>query len=262
MSRRRIRLDLAYDGTAFNGWQVQKKGRTVQGLIEEALERIHSHPVRLTGSGRTDSGVHARFQPAHFDTDKLNIEPQKFSIALNSMLPGDVRVIRSYETAPDFHARFQAVERGYRYYILPGRNALPFHRDFCWETRRNHRLDLLNRYAGRLLGQHDFSAFAAAGDASPSKVRIITSASFIPEGDMIVFQLSGNAFLWKMVRSLTGTLLELEKAEAHESRISEILESRDRSQGGTTAPARGLFLDFVRYPGEPGGTGFEYEELK
>lgn len=260
MSRRRIRIDLAYDGTDFFGWQVQSHGRTVQGELEKALGKIEGAEVRVIGSGRTDSGVHACFQVAHFDTEKDSIEPSRFATALNSILLKDIRILVTKEVAEDFHARFSAVERGYCYYFSQNSCMLPFYRDFCWDLRRPLNVELLNRYASKLIGLHDFTTFSAAGDASPTKERIITSASFVPRGDFLVFKLSGNAFLWKMVRSITGTMIGLEVKGAGEGVFEEILKAKERSLVGTTAPARGLFLDYVRYPGDPGGTGFEYPE--
>ena len=259
MVKTRIRLNLAYDGTNFNGWQIQNDARTVQGEIQKALEKIHKQPTKIIGSGRTDSGVHARFQVAHFDTSVLSIPPAKYKMAINSYLPKDIRIIDSIQVEHDFHARFNAIERGYRYYILPQKGALPFNRDYCIETFKSHNLQLLNRYASYIVGEHDFSTFTSSGDVSKTKVRIITSASFTYEGEYLVFSISGNAFLWKMVRSIIGTILELEKQNSKPIEMKELLLQKNRKNVGTTAPARALFLDYVRYPNESGGTSFDYE---
>ncbi len=258
MLNRRIRIDIAYDGSFFVGWQIQKEGESVQSVLELALEQLLGEKSMVTGAGRTDSGVHAKCTVAHFDVLNSTIPSEKFSIALNSILPKSIRILRSTEVSSDFHARYSAVERGYKYYLSQANPTLPFDINYCWDIRRNLNINLLNRYASKLVGEHDFTTFSSAGDKSPSKVRIITAASFYPEGDKIVFQISGNGFLWKMVRSIVGTLIESEKARLPLNDFINILKRKDRKLAGSTAPAKGLFLDFVRYPGDPGGTGFEY----
>lgn len=245
--KRNIKLTVSYDGTDFNGWQVQTSGRTVQGEIEKALCRIHGEHIRLTGSGRTDSGVHAKGQIANFYTEKDNIPCDKFTAALNSMLPRDVRVLKSEEKSEDFHSRFDAKIRIYRYYIMPVVTCEPWHERYCWRTRHVPEIGRLNRIAAPLTGIHDFTSFAAAGDPSKSKVRNLFAASFTVEGPFIVFKIAGNAFLWRMVRSIVGTIMQLEEGGAGADEMRRILESCSRSEAGTTAPARGLFLDRILY---------------
>ena len=245
--KRNIRLRISYDGTDFNGWQVQASGRTVQGEIEKALAVIHGEPVRLTGSGRTDSGVHARGQVANFYTEKDNIPAEKFTAALNSMIPKDLRIIESTEAGPEFHSRFDAKMRVYRYYIKTGGICPPWHERFCWRIRHVPELGRLNRLASQLVGVHDFSTFTAAGDPSESKTRELAASAFTVEGEFLVYKIAGNAFLWRMVRSIVGTIMQLEEEGADARRMKHILDSADRSLAGTTAPARGLFLDRVLY---------------
>ncbi len=244
---RRIRLVVAYDGTDFCGWQVQKADRSVQQELQKALEQIHRHPVKVTGAGRTDSGVHAVGQTAHFDTDLLTIPPEKFVPALNSLLPQDVRIRESCEAGKAFHARRDALSREYRYYITARERCSPALSLFSLSVPALPDIRLLNHYARAIVGIHDFTAFSAAGDQSVSKIRAVIAASFYPEGRRIVFRIIGNAFLWRMVRSLIGTMLALESRKAEESAMREILLSGDRLQVGTTAPAKGLFLYKVRY---------------
>lgn len=244
---RNIKLTVSYDGTDFCGWQIQKNGRTVQGDIEAALKKIHGKETRLTGSGRTDSGVHANGQVANFYTENGNIPAEKFQTALNSLLSKDVRILHSCETDEEFHSRFNAKIRIYRYYIQAGGICEPRNSRYCWRIRDLPDIVRLNRIAATLLGVHDFTTFAAAGDPSNSKVRELYSASFTVEGRFLVFKIAGNAFLWKMVRSITGTVLQLEAAGGSYGKMKDILNSMDREQAGVTAPARGLFLDRVLY---------------
>lgn len=246
---RRIALRLAYDGTAYAGWQIQAAETSVQGTLEAALARIHERRVVLTGAGRTDSGVHARGQAAHFDTDMAGIPGRKFALALNRYLPGDIRVMSSREVPEDFHARFDAYRREYRYYLLPGRIVDPFQRPYCWARWDLPSPVTLNRYAARIVGTRDFSSFAAERDPSDSKVRRVESAAFYPAGPYTVFRIAGNAFLWKMVRTAVGTIVEQAAAGADPLRIEEILAARNRNAAGATAPARGLFLHGVWYHG-------------
>ncbi len=246
MGERKICLTAAFDGSDFQGWQVQDTGRTIQGVIERALEVMHHHPVRLTGAGRTDSGVHARGQTAHFTTDISSITPERFIPALNGLLPRDVRITDSIEVPSSFHARFDAVSREYRYITRYG-TADPTAGRGCLQLRTIPDVGLLNRFARAVVGTHDFTAFSSAGDTSATRVRRVIDASWYACGTEIVFEIRGNAFLWKMVRSLVGTMLELERDSAPVSVMKEILESRDRSRAGTTAPPEGLHLWRVAY---------------
>ena len=243
---RNIKLIIAYDGTDFCGWQVQNKGRTVQGEIESALKRIHSKDIRLTASGRTDSGVHANGQVANFYTGS-GIPAEKFTYAINSLLPQDVRIMESTEADEKFHSRFDAKIRVYRYYIKTGGSCLPQYSRYCWKIRETPELRLLNRIVSPLTGIHDFTTFTAVGDPSNSRVRQLYSASFTAENGFLVFKIAGNAFLWRMVRSIVGTVFDLAREGAGAEEMRRILESMDRERAGTTAPSRGLFLDRVIY---------------
>jgi tRNA pseudouridine38-40 synthase len=247
LSVRNIRLTLAYDGTDFSGWQVQNNARTVQGVIEEALQRMHRHPVRIQGAGRTDSGVHATGQVASFRTDLGSIAGTQWQVALNSYLPADVRVLASAEEAMTFNAKSSALGRLYAYYLFPGAAAPPHLRRYCWRIGRMPRVDLLNRLAAVFVGTHDFTTFAAAGDSSKSKVRRVHCSAFYPEGRMLVYRVEASSFVWKMVRSLVGTMLEYEAAGRSPGQLAEALASRRREQAGSSAPAWGLFLERVLY---------------
>jgi tRNA pseudouridine38-40 synthase len=247
---RNIRLKLAYDGTDFAGWQVQSRDRTVQGVMEEALARMHGHPVRLRGAGRTDSGVHATGQVASFQSDLDSIVGERWALALNSYLPHDVRVLESREVDDGFRAKESARLRVYAYYLLPAEIGPPHLRRFCWKIARRPDVASLNRLASVFLGEHDFTTFAAAGDPSRSKVRRVVSSCFYPEAPFLVYRVAASSFVWRMVRSMVGTMLEYECAGRAAAELAQALAACDRSLAGSSAPARGLFLERVVYDGE------------
>lgn len=247
---RNIRLTLAYDGTEFCGWQVQNNARTVQGEIEQALQRMHQHPVRIQGAGRTDSGVHACGQVGNFHSDLDSIPAERWHIALNSYLPPDVRALDSLEVDSAFNAKSSARQRVYRYYLYTGEVGPPHFRLYCWKLRRRPDLRQLNALASVFVGEHDFTTFAASGDASRSKVRRVDTAVFFPEGPFLCFKVAASSFVWKMVRSLLGTVLEYEYNSMSAEQLAEALAAKDRSRAGMSAPARGLFLERVVYDGD------------
>jgi len=251
MESRNIKLLLAYDGTDFCGWQRQsEENRTVQGVLEQALEKMHGFHVGLTGSGRTDTGVHAIGQVANFFTGIDSIPCDRFVPALNSLLPQDARILESREEKKEFHARFSACARTYRYHFIC-RDLLPHERNYNLNLRRFPRLELLNAYGRLLLGETDCSIFAGAGDASletgKSRSRYIYRAHFYTEGDRLVFEICANAFLRNMVRSIAGTFLHYEEKDTPPEKLREIIVSKERSLSGPTLPPQGLFLWKVDY---------------
>jgi tRNA pseudouridine38-40 synthase len=246
MEARNIKLLIAYDGTDFCGWQRQENGRTVQGVIEDALFKMHGHYVNLTGSGRTDSGVHAAGQAANFYTTIDSIAPRSFVPALNSLLPGDARILEADEVSGDFHARFSACARTYRYQFLC-RPALPHESRYNLQLRRFPRIDVLNAYGRLLWGETDCSIFAGAGDTSKSKRRYIYNCQFYIEKDVLVFEIRANAFLRNMVRSVAGTFLHYEEKDTPPEKLREIIASGERGLAGPTLPPQGLFLWRVDY---------------
>lgn len=254
---RNILLTISYDGTDFCGWQRQDKAdkgkpvRTVQGEIEKALEKIHKAHVNLTGSGRTDSGVHAFAQAANFFSSIDSIPEEKFSVALNSLLPSDIRIMSSKEVSKDFSARFSATSRTYRYFFHTG-NPLASEMRFVWPIYRKPNLDVLNKMASFLKGEVDCASFAAAGDKSLSTCRYIDGARFYfdeKNPEILVFEITANAFLWKMVRTLAGSFLFFEKSGKSPEYFKEVLDAKDRSKAGPTAPANGLFLYKISFDG-------------
>jgi tRNA pseudouridine38-40 synthase len=243
-----VRLTLAYDGTDFHGWQRQRSERTVQAVVEDALARMLGEPVRLHGAGRTDSGVHALGQVANFTTDVDSIPADRWVAAINSYLPRDVQVVSGGIAPADFDSRRSAIARGYHYNLLAGSVPYPHLRRYSYAVRRRLDLVRLNRAAASLLGEHDFAVFAAAGHSSESTVRRVIAASFFPHPPYVVFRIVATSFLWRMVRSIVGTLLQIAENEAPPADIADLITSRQRDLAGQTAPARGLFLERVWYP--------------
>ncbi len=249
---RTIKLLISYDGSDFSGWQRQEGSRSVQGDLEKALQKIHKHPVSLHGSGRTDAGVHASGQVAHFVSDIASMDACRFVPALNALLPQDVRVLDASEAPEGFHARYDAKSRLYRYFIVVNRPAAAHELRYAWQIWHEVDLDRLNELASCLKGEMDCSLFACARDQSRSRRRYIHHSRFVQEGRQLVYEIEANAFLLRMVRSVVGTLIHAAyQGETRESFASRIA-SCDRKRAGPTAPAKGLFLWHISYYGEGG----------
>ncbi len=244
---RNIRLLIAYDGTDFHGWQRQAKQRSVQGDLEAALAKIHKHELCLIGSGRTDSGVHASGQVAHFYTDIASMPESSFVPALNTILRRDVRVLAASRASDDFHSRFDAKSRTYRYSLICGRSALPGELRYAWQLWRRPRLSRLNALASVLLGERDCSLFAVPSDPSESRQRLITLSRFHVEGATLIYEIRANAFLWKMVRSIVGTLLRCEELDLSPDAFAALVKSGERAKAGPTAPPQGLSLHYIDF---------------
>jgi len=223
----------------------------VQGVIEAALAKMHGRFVPLFAAGRTDAGVHARGQVANFYTDIRSIEASRFVPALNKLIPRSVRVLESVEAAFDFHSRFDARLRRYRYFIATGRRVDPFRLRYAHQLNRVPELSVLNRLASALLGERDFSALSSARDPSLSKKRLVLESSFRWEDGLLVYEIAANAFMLRMVRSIVGSLLEWEAVASGPELLAEALRTGDRGLAGATAPARGLFFWNAEYWPEP-----------
>ncbi len=253
---RNILLTVSYDGTDFCGWQRQdfsdkgKSVRTVQAEIETALEKLHKQPVKLYGSGRTDSGVHAFAQAANFFSPIDSIPVEKYVPAINAFLPSDIRINNAQEVEEGFNARFSATSRTYRYFIDTTVSPFASEMRYVWPIHHNPDINVLNEMASYLKGEIDCATFAAAGDASQSTFRYIEDAHFYRDGTRIVFEITANAFLWKMVRSLTGSLIFFEKQGKTPQYFEEVLKSCDRKKAGPTAPPTGLFLYKICFDGQ------------
>ena len=245
----RYKLIISYDGTDYSGWQVQANGKAIQPLIQKALETALRHPIDLTGSGRTDAGVHALGQTAHFDTSS-EIAPHRLLLSLNALLPKDIR-IRSVDPVPaEFHARYAATSKVYHYHLQVDRIADPFSRLYRHHIPPSD-LDRLKRAIPHFLGERDFKSFAnesSRGSASRDSIRTLQRLDFIeqPGGARLEFEADG--FLYKMVRNITGTLLDIAAGRIELSDLPAIFESKDRRSAGSSAPPHGLFLIEVKYP--------------
>ena len=244
---RRIRCVVEYDGTAYVGWQTQPNGISVQETVEKALEKVTGDPVRIHGSGRTDSGVHARAQVFHFDTG-VRMPASKFAIASNMFLPADIRILWSEEAPEDFHARFSAKEKTYRYTVQTGPHARVATRNTACHVHVPLDDAAMREAAALISGTHDFAAFKSAGVRTKTTVRTIFSSVWTRDGEYLYYDVTGNGFLYNMVRILTGTMLEIGKGLRPVSSVAAALESGRREDAGATAPAHGLTLMRVRYP--------------
>jgi tRNA pseudouridine38-40 synthase len=245
---RHIRLVVEYDGTTLCGWQRQTNGPTVQGHLEEALARLLVHEVAVVGASRTDAGVHARGQVASFRTERA-IPLHGIRRGLNSLLPSMIAIREATEVADDFHPRFSATGKHYRYTILARPERSPRWRDRAWHVAEPLDLAAMQAAAEHLLGEHDFAAFRAAGCTARTTRRRIDDITIERDGELVGVDVRGNAFLRNMVRIVVGTLVEVGLGRREPAQVAEILASLDRTQAGITAPAHGLELVEVRYDG-------------
>ena len=244
---RRIRTILSYDGTDYVGWQTQNNGVAVQEVVEKAILEVTGQSVSLQGSGRTDSGVHARAQVAHFDTG-VRMAADKFAIALNTHLPADIRVLYSEEVSPDFHARFSAKEKQYRYFVQTGPHADVFARKYSLHAYMPLDVDRMNQAAALVVGTHDFSAFMSTGREVESAVRTVSLSRWEKQGKFLIYTVQGNGFLYNMVRILVGTMVGMGSGRIPADSMEKALSSLSRKDAGPTAPPHGLVLWRVKYP--------------
>jgi len=245
----RIALGLEYDGTAYNGWQRQRTGAGIQACVEEALAKVADENIEMICAGRTDTGVHALGQVVHFDTSSER-DSRGWLLGANSNLPDDVCVVWACPVDDSFHARFTATSRSYRYHILNRleRSALQRHR--AWWVYDPLDAGRMHAAAQALVGKHDFSAYRAAGCQASTPNREITAISVEREGNWITLDVTANAFLQRMVRNITGTLVAIGRGDESADWAEKVLVGRDRKQGGAAAPAHGLTLVRVDYPDE------------
>ena len=248
--KKRIALLIQYDGSEFNGWQVQTGGRTVQGEIENALKILSKQGIRITASGRTDTGVHALGQVAHFDLEKKiegSKELQKLCSSLNGILDSDVSVINAFLVPDDFHARFNAYRREYIYLIYNHPMRSPFMRQRAMWVREKLDLEYLRKASGYLAGEQDFISFCKKISSDVNTVRKIDEIEVNRNRHIISLRIRGTAFLHNMVRIIIGTLVEMHIEKKEPEYILEILKQKNRDMGGTTAPSCGLYLNRVIY---------------
>jgi tRNA pseudouridine38-40 synthase len=246
---RRIRIQLAYDGTDFHGWQVQPGLPTIQGALESVAGEIEGAPVHVAGSGRTDAGVHALAQVAAFSMENP-IPLPNLRKAMNRLLAPSIRVLSAEDAAPDFHPRFQAVAKTYEYRIVRAEVCPPWEWRYVYHHPYPLALDRMQSCASVLDGEHDFSAFAASDDRDQegkTKVRTIFGSQLESQPDRLIYRVRGSGFLKHMVRNIVGSLLEAGRGNLDESGLRTLLAPDCPRKGGPTAPAKGLFLAGVEY---------------
>lgn len=241
-----IRLKLKYDGTAYHGWQIQKNAVTVQETVRDALSKITGSDITLVGCGRTDAGVHALGYTCNFHTQST-VPPDRLPYALNSLLPQDIVCVEASEAEEEFHAKNSAKKKRYIYKIFCGEFPDAFLCRYAWHVKYPLDLTAMQEAAKAFVGEHDFIGFASSGFTVKTTVRTIYSLDVTREGDIITIDVTGNGFLYNMVRIIAGTLVFAGGGKIDPSDMSDIIASRDRTRAGITAPPQGLFLKEVYY---------------
>lgn len=243
---RNIKLIIEYDGKKFGGWQKQPTKLNIQGEIEEAIKEITGENVELTASGRTDSGVHSLGQVANFKTNSC-IEIEKIPYAINSKLKKSIIIKNAYEVDENFHARYNCKGKKYRYIINNSQQGTAIYRDLEYHVPQ--KLDILKMKESikYFEGEHDFKGFRASGTSSKSSIRTIYKAEVIEEGDRVIIELTGNGFMYNMVRIISGTIVDVGLGKIKPEEIPAIIEAKDRNKAGKTLPAYGLYLVEVYY---------------
>lgn len=246
VKERNLKIVLAYQGTAYHGFQWQENALSIQEVVEKGLSVLFAHPVKVAGSGRTDTGVHALGQVISFRTTG-RIPTEKIAIASRGVFPDDIVLLSAEEVAADFHARCSATSKIYEYRIYHGKLPDPFRRHQAWHISRQLDLDAMREALRQVEGTHDFSAFQGAGGHQINTVKTIYEASIAQENDEYKFRFWGSGFLYHMVRNLVGTAVAVGDGKIKVDDMSAIIESRNRRKAGMTAPAQGLYLKEVFY---------------
>ena len=243
---KRVGLVVAYDGTNYSGWQIQPNGITIQGVLNDTLSDLLGEKIEIMGASRTDAGVHALGNVAVFDTN-TRIPGEKISYALNQRLPEDIRIQLSEEVEPDFHPRYCDSEKTYEYRILNRKFPVPTERLYSYFYHYTLDVDKMREATSCLIGRHDFASFCSAGSQVKTTVRTVYTLDVSKENDIISIKISGNGFLYNMVRIVVGTLLKVGLSVYPPEHVKEILDSKDRYMAGPKAPARGLTLIGIEY---------------
>jgi tRNA pseudouridine38-40 synthase len=246
----KIKLTIAYDGTNYEGWQVQKIGRGVQEVIEAAFTKLFQEHYRLHSSSRTDAGVHARAMIAHVELprEKVRMGIGKIPLAVNAQLPPDIRIMAASEASTDFHARFDAKGKQYRYYVYNHPSMDPLLRHYAWHVPQPLDFEVMRKGAELFVGKHDFASFANNRNYKmESTVRTLTRCTIRKSGPLFTYIIEGDGFLYKMCRGIVGTLVQAGQGRFDAPEIQRMLAGKDRSLAGMTAPAHGLVLWKVFY---------------
>ncbi len=245
---RNIKLILEYKGTHLSGWQLQPDKRTVQGEIERALKKIFKKNIRIQGSGRTDAGVHALGQVANFKIHSL-MKPEEIVRALNGNLPEDITILSAESVSIVFHSQFNAKQKTYRYTILNRQTRPALDNEFVWHVPYKINVPLMRSEAKAFVGQHDFRSFTAtdSGHTDKNTIRKIARLNIRKKNDILTFEITGNGFLYKMVRNIVGTLVDVGTGQLPAGSVKKILKAQSRIAAGITAPAKGLTLISVKY---------------
>lgn len=249
MSMRWLKLTVAYDGTAYSGWQFQPDKPTIQGAIETTLQSLTQETLRVTAAGRTDAGVHALGQTVGVATE-TRLTNEDLHRGLNALLPDDIAIITIEDARENFHATYDAVGKRYRYHIHNSRSPSVFTRHYAWHFPQPLDARAMHTAGQALVGRHDFSSFETAGSERPDSVRTIhelTVCRSNDDADRITIDVAGDGFLYNMVRTIVGTLVEVGTAKRDSTWPAEVLAARDRRRAGQTAPPHGLFLTKVDY---------------
>ena len=245
---KRIKLTVAYDGTDYCGWQIQPNGITVEEVLNRNLSELTGEEITVTGASRTDSGVHAQGNVAVFDSD-TTIPPERIAYAVNRKLPEDIVVIRSEEVPGDWHPRYQETEKTYEYHILNREMPDPVRRRDTYFVSYPLDLEAMRRAAAYLKGEHDFRSFCNVHTDVQDTVRTIYDLDIIRSGDLVTVRIRGKGFLYNMVRIIVGTLVRVGRGFYSPGQVKEILEAKERTSAGVTAPPQGLVLVKIDYPG-------------
>lgn len=243
---RRVKLIVAYDGTDYCGWQIQPNGITVEEVLNRALSRLTGEEIRVIGASRTDAGVHARGNIAVLDTAST-IPAERFAYAVNPLLPEDIVVVKSEEVPQDWHPRYQNSVKTYEYRILNREMPDPLKRKYTWHVSFPLDIDKMREAAEHLKGQHDFRSFCSVHTAVKSTVRTIYTLDIVKSGDEIIIRISGDGFLYNMVRIIAGTLAEVGRGFRTPEDVRDLLTAKEREQAGATAPPQGLTLIRIEY---------------
>jgi len=239
-------VELSYKGTAYHGWQSQQNAKAVQPLIEAAFSKVLREEIELTGAGRTDTGVHASYYMAHFDSKKENLhEKGKMLSGVNALLPFDIAIYSIRKVKPDAHARFSALWRDYEYHIVFKKD--PFKTDLAWHLKIKPDIKAMNQASLLLLKQNDFASFCKAHSDNKTTICHVTRAEWIETDDELVFHIRADRFLRNMVRAIVGTLLDVGNRKITLNDFKQVLKEKSRSKAGISVPAHGLFLTGIGY---------------